>query len=93
MRTDGLKSQKEPFKLIFPSKDTFNGPEPLLEYLFVKEGLTTSFGGLPVSFVGIDIGRHPCIEYLLTISSTIINTIKAYNGFAKKHSNRFGEGF
>ena len=88
--TDDFKSQKEPFEFVLPSKDSLNGPEAFFEDLLTEEGLASSFGGFSVSFVRINIGGHPRIEYLLTVCSTIINTIKAYNGFSKKHPNRFG---
>ena len=79
MRANSFKSDKQSFKLVLPSEYTLDCMKPFLENLFIEQSLATSFCFLAIAIIWGDIWLHPCIINLLSISSTIVYSIKTHD--------------
>ena len=75
MRTDSLEPQEQSLELILPCEDSFYGAESFFENLKLEHRLAATFGFLPVSLVGLNIGFHASIEDLSAIWATVIDSI------------------
>ena len=79
VKANVFKSDKKPFKLIFPGKDPFNGFKAFLKDLVIIKPLSPSLCFFSVSWIFFDIRYHPCIENHLPAGTVVIGRIKACN--------------
>ena len=57
--------------------------EPFLEDRRIEKWFAATFGGLPVSRIGVDVRHHAAIENRLPVTRAIVNAIQAHDRAAK----------
>lgn len=80
MRADSLEPYKKTFELVLPCENPLYGTEAFFKNFEVKHGFAATLILLPISFVGIDVRFHACIEDFLTVFTAIIDPIEAHGG-------------
>ena len=77
MKANSFESDQKTLELIFPSKNSFNGFEALLEDFFAVETFTPPLELLPASAVFFDVGNQSGIKESFSIELAIVPRIKA----------------
>src|ERR1700731_4167664 len=80
---EAFEPEQQVAEFVLPAKHTLNGVEPFLEDRRVEKWLAAAFGGLPGSWIRVDVRHHTAIENCLAVTRAIVNTIQAHDRAAK----------
>ncbi len=77
--TEPFKTKQQPLELVLPSEDPLDGEKALLKDLGIKYPFSPPLGCFAVSLVFRNIGDHAVVEYYLSISPAIVDTVQAHD--------------
>jgi len=87
---DELVANKNAPKFILPSKYTFDGAKTFLEDIRAEYALGSALGGLPATWVLINVGNHAAVEDRLAIGLAIVDAVQADDAPLKIDANSLG---